>query len=118
MPSTQASITGCNKLIRCLIETIIIAAIVAANVAIIQGIKISVAFFAPDAARKAIILTGISVRPDACKHKNITCALDALVLSGFISCRLSMAFMPNGVAALSSPRRLAEKFIIMWPCAG
>ena len=29
-----------------------------------------------------------------------------------------MAFRPKGVAALSRPSRLAEKFITMWPVAG
>src|SRR5204863_1911321 len=116
--NTHASITGCKRFIFCFNETIIIAAIVAANVAIMQGIKISVAFLAPEAERNAIILTGINVSPEACRHKNIICALDAFTLSGFSSCKLSIALMPNGVAALSNPRRLAEKFIIMWPLAG
>ncbi len=39
------------------------------------------------------------------------CGFDAVVLSGLISCKLSIAFSANGVAALSSPSRLAEKFI-------
>src|SRR6476661_10075481 len=45
-------------------------------------------------------------------------ALDALSALGLISCRLCMAFKPKGVAALSNPKRFAEKFIIIWPIAG
>src|SRR5258708_28283598 len=100
---------------RCLKETINRAAIVATNVAIMQGIKISVGLAAEGftAARDAIMLTGIKVRPEACRHKNIICALEALSLFGLICCRLSIVLIPKGVAALSSPKRLAEKFIIM-----
>ena len=67
---------------------------------------------------KAMILTGINVKPDACKHKNMICALEATDLFGLISCKLSIAFNPKGVAALSNPSKLAEKFIIICPIAG
>jgi len=83
-----------------------------------QGIKISVGFAEFRDALMAIILTGMRVKPEACKQRNIICALDAVSLLGFSSWRLSMAFKPNGVAALSSPNRLAEKFITIWPVAG
>ncbi len=99
-------------------DTMVMAAMVAANVAIIQGIKISVGWADLNATRSAIIMVGINVSPEACRHKNISCALVALLLSGFSSCRLSMAFIPNGVAALSSPNRLAEKFITICPIDG
>ncbi len=114
----QPMITGWNKLIFCFMETIVIAAIVATKVAIIHGIKISMGFVECAAALSAIILTGISVSPEACRQRNITCASLARSLSGFNSCRLSIALNPNGVAALSNPKRLAEKFIIMCPIAG
>src|ERR1700687_5548565 len=94
------------------------AAIVATKVAIIQGIKISVGLVLFKDALIAMMLTGINVSPDACKHRNIIWALDAVSLSGLISCKLSMALIPNGVAALSRPNKLAEKFITMWPMAG
>src|SRR6185312_16766149 len=94
------------------------AAIVAANVAIIQGIKISVGLVAFNDALMAMILTGIKVSPEACKHKNMICELEAVSLLAFSSWRLSIAFSPKGVAALSSPRRLAEKCITMCPIAG
>lgn len=96
------------------------AATVAANVAIMQGMNISVGFAAGGVieALMAIILMGIKVRPEACSTKNMIWALLAVSLFGFSVCRLSMAFRPNGVAALSNPSRLAEKFIIMCPYAG
>ncbi len=94
------------------------AAIVAIKVAIMQGIKISVGLAAPRLDLYAIIVTGISVSPDACNARNMTCELDATALFGFNSCRLSIAFKPNGVAALSRLSKLAEKFIIICPVAG
>ncbi len=118
MPSTHSMITGWKTLIRCRKETISMAAMVATKVAIIQGMKISVGLAAFRDDRMAMILTGIRVSPEACRHRNMICELEAVVLSGFSSCRLSIAFKPKGVAALSSPSRLAEKFIIICPCAG
>src|SRR5678815_3541444 len=96
------------------------AATVATNVAIMHGMKISVGLTAGGltAALAAMMVTGISVSPAACKHKNITCALDALSFDGFNSCKLCIAFIPKGVAALSNPKRLAEKFKTMCPIAG
>ena len=93
---------------------------VAANVAIMQGMKISVGLAAGGVtdARMAMMLMGIRVRPDACKTKNMIWELLAVSLLGFSVCKLSMAFCPKGVAALSSPSKLAEKFIIMCPIAG
>ena len=94
------------------------AASVAAKVAIIHGRKISVGVSDPMEARMAIIETGIKVSPPACKHRNIICELLALSLSGFKVCKLSIAFKPNGVAALSKPKRLAEKFNNICPKEG
>ncbi len=90
----------------------------AAKVAIIQGIKISVGLGALTAALAAIIVTGINVNPEACKHKNMIWALDASDFEVFNSCKLSIALIPKGVAALSRFNRLAEKFITIWPTAG
>src|SRR5258706_10994108 len=95
-----------------------IAASVATNVTIIHGMNISVGFSALAEARTAIMLTGINVGPHACRHKNMIWASDATDLLGLISCRLSIVFKPKGVAALSNPKRLAEKFIIICPIAG
>ena len=63
-------------------------------------------------------VTGIRVRPDACSAMNMIWALDATSLFGFNSCKLSIAFKPKGVAALSRLSRLALKFIIICPVAG
>ena len=95
-----------------------IAANVATKVAIRQGIKMSVGLVACNDARIAMMLVGIRVNPDACKQRNIICALDAVSLFGFNSCKLCMAFNPKGVAALSRFKRLAEKFNIICPNAG
>ena len=60
-----------------------------------------------------MIEVGMSVSPAACKHINMICELLARSFSLFSSCRLSIAFKPNGVAALSSPRKFAAKFKVM-----
>src|SRR5665213_4545354 len=91
---------------------------VAVKVAIIEGMKMEVGSVAFIEARIAMMLTGISVSPDACRHRNMICELEAVSLLGFSSWRLSIAFSPKGVAALSSPNRFAEKFMTMWPIAG
>ena len=65
-----------------------------------------------------MIVSGIKVRPLVCSTKNMICALVAFSLSGLIDCKLSMAFKPKGVAALSSPSILALKFITICPMAG
>ena len=72
-PKIQAKITGWKRLIFCLNETIKSAAIVAANVAIMQGINMSVGLEAGGltAARMAIMLMGLRVQPEACKTKNM-----------------------------------------------
>ena len=57
-----------------------------------------------------MIDVGINVKPAACKHINMIWASLARSLSGFNSCKLCMAFNPNGVAAESNPKKLAEKF--------
>lgn len=93
---------------------------VAANVAIMQGRKISVGLTAGGLtdARMAMMLMGINVSPDACNTKNMIWALLAVSFSGFNSCKLCIALSPKGVAALSNPSRFAEKFMIMCPKAG
>ena len=118
IPKIHARITGWKTFIFCLKLTINMDATVAIKVAIIQGMKISIGLADLAAERNAIILTGIIVMPDACKHRNIICGFEAVDFSGLISCKLSMAFNPNGVAALSNPNKFAEKFIIMCPIAG
>ncbi len=80
--------------------------------------KISVGSADPSVARKAKILTGIKVSPEVLSTKNIIWASDAVSFSGLMSCSCAIAFKPSGVAALSSPSILAEKFIIIEPMAG
>ena len=117
---TQPRMTGCSRLIRWRIDTMVSAATVAVKVAIMQGMKMSVGLAAGGltAALIAMMLTGINVRPEACRARNMIWALDARSFSGLSSWRLCMAFSPKGVAALSRPSRLAEKFIIICPMAG
>ena len=55
-------------------------ATVAANVAIMQGTKISVGLAAFNEDLTAMILTGINVRPDACRQRNMIWELLALSL--------------------------------------
>jgi hypothetical protein len=60
-----------------------------------------------------MMLVGSSVRPAACRHRNMIWLLVARSGAGLFSCMLSMAFRPKGVAALSRPRKLAAKFKVM-----
>src|SRR6185295_493226 len=108
-PNTHPITTGLKILIRCLAETMNMAAIVATKVTIMLGTNISVGLEAFKEALTAITPTGIRLKPAACRQRNMIWELEAVSLLGFSSCRLSIAFSPKGVLALSSPRRLAEK---------
>ena len=66
-------------------------------------------------ARWAIMERGIKTGPALCKTRNMIWALEAVSLTGFKSCKPCIAFRPKGVAALSRPNKLAEKFMIIWP---
>ena len=94
------------------------ATIVEIEVAIKVGIKISVGLAAPKMERSTIIASGITVRPEVFKPRNMICAFDAVSLSGLSSCISFIAFNPRGVAALSKPRILALKFMMIEPVAG
>ena len=107
-----------NRLIFCFIPTYIKAASVAKKVAIKIGKNTSAGVVEPFVALIAKILTGMIVRPEAFKTKNIICALVAFSGSGFKVCNSFIAFNPIGVAALSSPNIFAEIFIIIEPIAG
>ena len=98
--------------------TTIIPEIKEINVPIKVGIKISAGLAAPFAIRKAITEVGIRVMPAVLSTRNIIWALLAVSFSGFNSCNSFIAFKPTGVAALSRPSILAEKFIIIDPLAG
>ena len=62
--------------------------------------------------------TGIRVRPLVFRTRNMIMGLVAVSFLGFNSCICSMAFNPNGVAALSRPSMLAAMFMKMLPMAG
>ena len=82
---------------------------------IIHGNIISDGFVAFCAALYPMMDVGMSVKPAACRHKNMIWLLLAFPLSSFTSCMLSMAFKPKGVAALSRPKKLAAKFMVIKP---
>ncbi len=73
---------------------------------------------APCWARYMKMVTGSRVSDEALSTRNRICALLAVVLLGFSSCSARMAFRPIGVAALSRPRPLAAKFMVIRPRAG
>ena len=99
-------------------QTANIATSVLANVANMMGRNTSEGFAAPSCARYIMMVTGISVSPEALMQRNITIASVAVSFSRFSSCNSCIAFRPIGVAALSSPRRFAEKFMNIDPVAG
>ena len=102
----------------CLMPTIKILAKVVSKVANTQGTKMAAGWAECAATRYPIIDNGMSVSPDVCITKNIICALVAVPGLGFKLSKLFMAFNPKGVAALSSPSKLALKFITISPRAG
>ena len=65
-----------------------------------------------------MIETGIKVSPLVFKTRNIIIELDAVSFFLFNVCNCSMAFSPNGVAALSKPSMLAATFMKILPVAG
>ena len=73
---------------------------------------------APPAALNAITETGINVNPEVFKTKNMIWALLAVSFDELVACSSFIALRPRGVAALSNPNILAEKFIIILPIAG
>ena len=64
------------------------------------------------------MLTGISVSPLVFSTRNIIIEFVAVSFRVFSSCNCSMAFRPMGVAALSRPSMLAERFMKMLPVTG
>ena len=72
----------------------------------------------PAVARNATTLVGSNVSPAVLMARNSTIALEAVPLTGFSLFSSSMALMPKGVAALPSPSRLADMFMIIAPIAG
>ncbi len=68
--------------------------------------------------RMAMTEVGISVRPAVFSTRNMICALVAVSGRSLSVCNSCIAFSPSGVAALSSPSRLALMFMVIAPCAG
>ena len=64
------------------------------------------------------MLTGINVRPDVLRTKNMIIGLLAVSFFRLRVCSCSMAFSPKGVAALSRPNILAAMFIKILPVTG
>src|SRR5688572_20113437 len=118
IPRMYASMTGSKRLIFCRMQTYNRPKKVEQNVAINVGIKMLVGLVDCSIALSAKIEIGITVRPDAFSTRNMICAFEAVFLSGLISCNSLIAFNPRGVAALSSPRIFALKFMMMDPVAG
>lgn len=65
-----------------------------------------------------MMLTGIRISPEVLMTRNMIIGLVAVSLCGFSSCNSFIAFKPMGVAALSSPSMLADRFMKMLPMAG
>ena len=63
-------------------------------------------------------VTGIRVSPAVLSTRNIIMAFEAVSFFGLSSWSSLMALSPRGVAALSSPSILAEKFINIEPSTG
>ena len=61
---------------------------------------------------------GMSVSPEVFSTKNIIMGFEAVSFFVFNSCSCSIAFRPNGVAALSSPSMLAAMFMKILPVTG
>ena len=114
-PTIVPKTTGSFILMRCATQTQMRPTSVATYVAMRIGRKTSAGFAAPNCARYAMMVVGISVRPLAPSTTNMIMALEALALSVFSSCSSPMALSPIGVAALSRPSILAAKFISMDP---
>ena len=65
-----------------------------------------------------MMLIGISISPEVFSTRNMIIGLVAVSFFGFSSCNSFIALSPMGVAALSSPSMLAERFMKMDPMAG
>ena len=82
------------------------------------GPTISAGFKEPAAARKAITVVGSRVKPAVLITANVHISLDAVSRFGFRVCSCCIALIPNGVAALPIPSKLALRFIKMAFMAG
>ena len=62
-------------------------------------------------------MIGKRVTEEVLSTRNKICALLAVSLLGFSCCKSCIAFKPNGVAALSNPKKFAERFMVIEPIA-
>ena len=118
MPPKVVRTIRLKRFIFWIMDTVISPVSAAQKVAIRIGRNTSAGLAAPSCWRKVRMLTGTSINPAVFSTRNIIIGLDAFSLSGFISCNSFIAFNPSGVAALSRPSILAERFIKMLPIAG
>ena len=65
-----------------------------------------------------MMVMGMRVSPLALMVRNMIIASEAVSFLGLRVCSSFIVCSPNGVAALSSPSRLALKFISMVPSTG
>ena len=107
-----------SRLMRWLMLTVRIPTAVETAVLSSVGMKMSVGCAAPICARYIMMLTGIRISPDVLMTRNMIIGLVAVSFFGFSSCSSFIAFSPSGVAALSSPSMLADRFMKMEPMAG
>src|ERR1043165_2232060 len=82
------------------------------------GMIISVGVFDPSERRMAITVAGIKVMALVLIVRNMHMAFVAVPAFGFNLFNSSIAFNPNGVAALESPRKFAAIFDSIAPIAG
>ena len=117
-PPSVSSSTGERRLMRCTSPVTTMPQRVLKNVASNMGRNMSVGCAAPICARYTMILTGMMVSPLVLSTRNIIMELEAVSFFVFNSCSPSIAFRPSGVAALSRPSMLAERFMKMLPMTG
>ena len=117
-PPKVSSIVRFRRLMRWKMEVTMIPAKVEKKVAKRIGINISVGWAAPIWARYTRMLTGMSVSPEVFSTRNMIIGFDAVSFFVFNSCICSIAFSPNGVAALSRPNMLAAIFMKILPVTG
>ena len=122
MPPIHPTTVLFRRLSFCLMPTKIIAVSVEMAVAMSIGMNTSVGLAACSPIGPVTVAliaktdTGIMVSPEVFSARNIICASDAVSFFGFRVCSDCMALSPIGVAALSSPSMLAEKFMSSCPC--
>jgi hypothetical protein len=117
-PINHASTTGSCRRKRCTRATASKAESTEAMVVNRIGRNTRAGSAAPCCRRYMKMLTGNKVSPALFKTRNRICALVAVSGVGLSVCNSRMALRPIGVAALSRPSALAERFSVTNPSAG